>query len=72
MLCHYLLFDGRQMVLSMCPVFVRGHCTDLRVLSFHVTREAQPWTKQSLLVRSGGSLELHVVLEAAELEKQPG
>lgn len=52
MLHHDLLFDERQMVFSMCPVFVRGHCTDLRILLFHVTRQAQ--AKQTLSTRPVG------------------
>lgn len=54
-----LLFDGRQMVLSVCPV--RGHCTHCVLCYFMLQDRLWPWTKQTLVVSSGGFLELHVV-----------
>lgn len=73
MLHHHLLLDGRQMVLSMCPVFVREHCTDLGILLFHITRQAQALDKTDLVHKvCGASWSCTWCLEAPELEKQPG
>lgn len=72
MFCYDFLFDGRQMVLSVCQVFVRGHCTDLCILLFHVTRQAQALDKPDLVDEvCGASWSRMWCLEAPELEKQP-
>lgn len=65
-----LLFDGRQMVLSVCPV--RGHCTHCVLCYFMLQDRLWPWTKQTLVVSSGASWSCTWCLEASELEKQPG
>lgn len=73
MLLHDLPFDGGQMVLPVCPVFVRGHGTNLCVLLFHVTRQAQAVDKTDLVHEvCGASWSCTWGLEAPELEKQPG
>lgn len=62
-LYYNVLFDCRQIMLSMSPVFVRGHCADSCIqLFFHLTRQAQALDKSRPCgLGLWGFMKLHVV-----------